>query len=134
MADKTTPREGLTAQPEPPAKLVFEYVGFDGEPAFVNGISAATTPRGDVHVGLYFEYQQPNTVTELTLPAPQPADEAVAGQEPLTVDPGAFGPHAGGNEIRIIRRVHANVLMTQDSLAVTIDALQGMSDSLKEST
>ena len=103
--------------PRRKARIV-EYQNDDLPPVYVESAQGIRTPRGSLQVTFFSDYirHHQDTVIQLRTPADQP---------PGTVDVGVEDPfRLAEGDIRLVRRVEANLILTLPALKALIPWLE----------
>ena len=106
--------------PKTPTRAVIEYENVDVRPAYVEGAQGMRTPQGALHVSFYSEYVKArdklnSQVTSNSKPGENSVTIAIASGDPFGID---------DDEIRIVRRIEASLILTVPALQTIVPWLQ----------
>ena len=106
--------------PSPPTGAVVQYENLDLPPAYVEGVQGMATPQGALQVSFYSEFLKPHDEVACELEATvQPEVSGIAlrveAKDPFGLD---------GGQLRIVRRIEANLVFTVPALKAVVPWLQ----------
>ena len=97
---------------------VVQYENADAPPAYVESVQGMLTPQGALHLSFFSEYLKHRA--ELPAKVHPRIDSGGKGLEVLPGDPFGFD----GKEICLVRRVEANLIMTDEAVRRLLPWLQ----------
>ena len=101
-------------------KVVLEYENMDLAPTYVEGAQGMRTPLGSLQVSFYSEYIKPIESLELPVETQAASDDTSVTLKVLQRDPFI----AETQQVRMVRRIEANVILTLPALQALIPWLQ----------
>ena len=108
-------------------KVVLEYENLDLAPTYVEGAQGMRTPLGALQVSFFSEYIKPIEPLELPVETHAASDNTSVSLKVLQRDP--FLSEA--QQIRMVRRIEANVILTLPALQALIPWLQQKLDEME---
>lgn len=105
--------------PNTSPSAVVQYDNADAPPAYVESVQGMLTPQGALHLSFFSEYLKHRA----EIPArvlPRSTDSGEKGVEVSPGDPFGFD----GEEICVVRRVEANLIMTEEAVRRLLPWLQ----------